>query len=233
MSTIHITFVKLKNVTSPVQLLVQLYADTWLRTPYTVMQFNITIHPPNKITSWMNLGKVKSDKYHQESQWLNIASCLCSMRLHYTEHILLSSCQCWNFILSMEELFHFTSGPYSSLLLGLPLSSLVRRRHCFLLRNCWSISSSADCFPSLCLLIGGNEAAEQGMATAMQWFYLHPSYHLFLFTQVQTTCDRCIDMRKTASPEGDNLSSLVKSVWVAARQCCWQYLIWCLMAWQS
>lgn len=110
MSTIHITFVKLKNVTSPVQLLVQLYADTWLRTPYTVMQFNITIHPPNKITSWMNLGKVKSDKNHQESQWLNITSCLCSMRLHYTEHILLSSCQCWNFILSMEELFHFTSG---------------------------------------------------------------------------------------------------------------------------
>lgn len=69
------------------------------------------------------------------------------------------------------------------------------------------------------------------------FFFTHPSYLLFSFIQVQTTCDRRINVRKAPSPVvesfDDLLISLVKSISVSKRQCSLQNLKWCLKAWQS
>ena len=109
------------------------------------------------------------------------------------------------FLVSVSALDLFIS----SLQLGLSLSSLVRRRHCFLLGNCWSISSPADCFPSPCLWLEEMRQQKRGWWQLFRGVLIQPLYLLSSFTEVQTTCDGHNKCQKSCFSRGGKLWSLV------------------------
>lgn len=92
-----------------------------------------------------------------------------------------------------ESIYHFRRpscslvGADSRALRGLYLGFLVRRRHCCLQGNCWSISSLADRFSPFCDLFDWRKRGSRKGGDGRRWVCTTPFYLLLL---VQTTCDR-------------------------------------------